>query len=389
MHFSWPDDAKLVRVKLFELDENERINVNRLPKNTDDLADMKHCDMKHEALLMSEAKKQPVSYGTWILRPIIIPGDISFEAGKDSKERAIQEERMKTTLACLFPTDNPQEPDAELILEGRDQMKIIPLEDENSPNGESGGKVFDYSQPAVQPVEQPPATNYSYGTNPPSYNPEMGYPVNDNYPPIGNANYSPTGNSQYPVPPTNPNYMQSPSATFENANSNYSYNNYPTNGAPANQSPIYNSNSNPYPDYSSNNNYAGAAPLNTSAPNSGPPGPGYYPPVGNNNYIAPSSQQQPPLGNDSYNNFWPEGNNSGPPPPNNIHNNTYQSAPGSFNIPQQQVGPRPFFGGGRGGFHGKKAKTKICKFYQKNGACRFDTRCSFSHNLDNVKPPRY
>ncbi|OTF72858.1 hypothetical protein BLA29_011855, partial [Euroglyphus maynei] len=105
---------------------------------------MKRFDMKHEAQMMSDAKKSRCfTYAPWHLIPIDIdPSNILVERGKDSRERIIQTERMQTTLECFYfhnqLPDSADEPDNNAYeimsdLSSQDmKTKIIPLEDENA-----------------------------------------------------------------------------------------------------------------------------------------------------------------------------------------------------------------------------------------------------------------
>ncbi|KAF7494221.1 Serine/threonine-protein phosphatase 1 regulatory subunit 10 [Sarcoptes scabiei] len=406
----WPeDDSKLELVKYFELDENERINVTR-PS-----ADMKRFDMKHEAQMLSEARKgRCFSYGPWKLIPIDLdPINCPVERGRDSKEKLIQTERMRTTLECFYFNnqipDNPDDPDTnssfDLGLDSSEKLRIIPLEDDMGLD-----KVQDYGQPIQQmPIQQSPPVSMMINhnssnllNNPVDCNNINSFNDSQNY--LGfnanqlnhnnNANSFPNG--PYQSGPAGPNQQQS----FDNPSVNYQYNSNVNNYPPQSQ---------PLPAYAPGMN----GPFNNdfnvqngpNCPQPPPPsnfmGPGFnqnqgpntphnqmMPPVSNyfnNNQAVPppgiNNHQQPPpgmpLANENYPNYWPDN-----------QNNNFNSMPP---VPQQPFsgprfrprgpnnGPRPRFM--------PRNNSDVCRFFLRTGKCKFENRCNFSHAIENQKPP--
>jgi hypothetical protein len=189
-------------VKFFDLDETERVNVTR-PPGAGGFGDLKRFDMRHEAEFMLMARRsantmdvsddylsRAESRGAWRLIPC--DGDSNLiEFGKDSKERLIQEDRMRTTLETFYTRnqipDTPQEPDTEVYLE-TEISKVIPLEDDNNPNNIHDFSNIDLPQPKTGEqlpsripdfiAAQPPINNFGRMPSPQytSGGPPMGGP---------------------------------------------------------------------------------------------------------------------------------------------------------------------------------------------------------------------
>jgi protein phosphatase 1 regulatory subunit 10 len=155
----WVEDSKLQAVKFFELDETERVNVTR-PPGSGSFSDLKRSDMRHEAeMLMArrshhfdisdDYQSRVQTFSPWKLIPCDSQSNL-IESGKESNEKFIQLERMKTTLESFYTRnqipDSPQEPELELNLEIV-ETKTIPLEDENNPNNTHDFSNIDLPQP--------------------------------------------------------------------------------------------------------------------------------------------------------------------------------------------------------------------------------------------------
>jgi len=149
-------------VKFFELDETERVNVTRPAGSGGSFSDLKRFDMKHEAEFMLMARRcannfdvsddyqsRVQTFGEWKLIPCDNQSNL-VENGKESKERLIQAERMRTVLESFYVRnqipDSPQEPELELNIDSSDS-KIIPLDDENNPNNVHDFSNIDLPQP--------------------------------------------------------------------------------------------------------------------------------------------------------------------------------------------------------------------------------------------------
>lgn len=396
------EDEKLEAVRYFELDETERINVTR-PQ-----ADMKRFDMKHEAQLMMEAKKDRChNYHPWKLIPIDLePTDI--ERGCNSKEKEIQAERQKTTLECFYLQnripDSAMEPDNTFYPDSlRIDPVIIPLEDDSAT-----GVDYDITTSSINtnydynPVFNIVDPNQQIGGYIPT-NDSMQLPASTSYNPNQNANFGPPAGSGYQQQPNSSGYM--PSMNMYDA---------PNSSGPP---PSYNPNTN-VDQYSSNtlgmsssifnNNTTNNVNNNTNPPiyqDYAPPQHNVEPPF--NNQLPPpmfnqASSNEPSPSYNSNNNYMNDNNQQNFPP----MRPSWQSGPqpgGGPPIssgPSGPIGPRPSrfrnpgpgnVGGsaGRGrSFAPRGANNPICRFYSKFGKCKFGNNCNFSHNIDS-KPSRF
>lgn len=149
----WLPEACITAVQYFDVDENERTNVFREALN-------QQMDNKGEgqAFLKKNysSDKLPIEKFKWKpLIPITLPEGLPVvdEHGKNSKEKEIQAQKHRTTLAEFCPSkdmaaDFPQEPDVFEALAGAHEVpKVIPLEDASNP-----GACSDYS---MTPLPQP------------------------------------------------------------------------------------------------------------------------------------------------------------------------------------------------------------------------------------------
>ncbi|XP_060576441.1 serine/threonine-protein phosphatase 1 regulatory subunit 10-like isoform X2 [Ruditapes philippinarum] len=128
---TWKDDNEIKEIFYFEMDEDERVNVNR-PKDFNQaqrnemMADRRA--FESSVRMKNDHMQEQI---TWY-RPKIVEGYKVFDYGKDSKEKTIQKLREQSVLQALFFNrnmlpDNPQEPDPEH--EEPQEPKIIPVDD--------------------------------------------------------------------------------------------------------------------------------------------------------------------------------------------------------------------------------------------------------------------
>ncbi|XP_078272447.1 serine/threonine-protein phosphatase 1 regulatory subunit 10 isoform X2 [Rhinoraja longicauda] len=131
---SWREESTLRDYFYFELDETERVNVNKI-KDFGEAA-------KHEMMMDRQAFETSRRHSTdtmeekvpWTCPVLINLGPQLAERGSCSQERFIQEEREKGILQEIFLSkdcvpDSPHEPDVESY--ETIPPKVIPLDDEN------------------------------------------------------------------------------------------------------------------------------------------------------------------------------------------------------------------------------------------------------------------
>ena len=151
----WKPEAKLVDVKYFELDEDERVNVNKIK-----FENMRAIELKME----KEAVKHKDEVGqnpeqtelAWYSPKKIDIGDTRepFTPGEGSEEKKVQFAREKMVLEALYfnkamtpPT--PAEPDPETN-PVRKEQQLIPLEDkEAGEDAEVDFKAVGWPEPKV------------------------------------------------------------------------------------------------------------------------------------------------------------------------------------------------------------------------------------------------
>ncbi|XP_013400137.1 serine/threonine-protein phosphatase 1 regulatory subunit 10 [Lingula anatina] len=157
---SWVDDANLRQIHYFEMDETERVNVNRL-----NFEEMKKKEMMEDRHIVEVAKKKAqdkMNEKTNWHRPHRIDGltQLPTAPGERSTERETQAQREKAVLQAIFFSkdmlpDTAQEPDPENYTPS--EPKIIPLEDEASADHEMEPAVEEdqAAAPHVEGEEQP------------------------------------------------------------------------------------------------------------------------------------------------------------------------------------------------------------------------------------------
>lgn len=156
----WLPDQWIQAVKLFEVEDNERVNMYRI----NSLAAMNERKGEAAALRQSnQIKNEPGSEGMTLAPCILIPIDVPMPQpvpGRNSAEKGLQELRHRTVLASIIMNKNqgpesPTEPDrCEIIAMTASNVppKQIPIEDLN-------GTVTDFSG-TIQPE---PKFNAMYG----------------------------------------------------------------------------------------------------------------------------------------------------------------------------------------------------------------------------------
>jgi len=125
---SWPEDPSLVMVKYFELDETERVNVNKLK-----FEEMRKKELEFEKSAINERNMLAVEEARpW---PALTTCDFTppeIEYGGQSLEKVTQEKRENSVLQALYFNSlpsNPSEPENASTL--RFETKDIPLDDES------------------------------------------------------------------------------------------------------------------------------------------------------------------------------------------------------------------------------------------------------------------
>ncbi len=138
---TWKSETELVAVRYFELDEDERVNVNKIK-----FENMRDMELKMEkAAIKSKGTVEEEKALEWY-RPLLVDVERKepFEPGSKSEEKDVQKTREKNILQALYfnkamtpPT--PAEPDPEN--QPKTDPTFIPLEDVE--NGDES--VEDYS----------------------------------------------------------------------------------------------------------------------------------------------------------------------------------------------------------------------------------------------------
>ncbi|KAL4218755.1 hypothetical protein ACF0H5_021342 [Mactra antiquata] len=189
---TWKPDHEIKEIFYFEMDEDERVNVNR-PK---DFNQAKRDEMIQDRRAFESSIRMKndrmMEQLTWY-RPKVVNGYKVFEYGKESVEKGIQKIREQSVLQALFFNknmipDNPQEPDMENV--EPEEPKMIPVDDM------SGGEEFLYNYEthpqAIQqkaqevhvPVESTTPAQFNQPLPPPQQPPQqLAGPLGLNLPP--------------------------------------------------------------------------------------------------------------------------------------------------------------------------------------------------------------
>ncbi|CAH1785294.1 unnamed protein product [Owenia fusiformis] len=158
---SWADDSKLRQMHYFEMNDDERVNVNRL-KSFEELRNLERAkdkDVFKQAHVGGQNEDTTtMEFMRWYT-PALIDGltPPQNEPGCNSEEKKIQTEREATVLQAIYFNkamipDSPAEADPEAI-EPNHHPKIIPLEDESNQEDEP------YNPEDTHPVVDAPPMN--------------------------------------------------------------------------------------------------------------------------------------------------------------------------------------------------------------------------------------
>ncbi|XP_043204802.1 serine/threonine-protein phosphatase 1 regulatory subunit 10-like isoform X2 [Amphibalanus amphitrite] len=138
----WRPDNQLVDVSYFDLDENERVNVNRAK-----FMEMQAMEKMREREFLRRARGSRddgmAEQMAWQMLIVVDKPPPLAAPGARSQERAIQEERERSSLPAFFNPnmlpDTPSEPEPELHHE-RTPCRPVPLDDD-----QGGATVKDHS----------------------------------------------------------------------------------------------------------------------------------------------------------------------------------------------------------------------------------------------------
>ena len=136
---TWPEETNLVLVKFFELDENERVNVNKLK-----FEEMRKREFELEKTALNQRNKLAVEESRpW---PKLAGCDFTppeIEYGGQSLEKVAQQKRENSVLQALYFNNLPSNPSGpENSATVRFDTKDIPLEDDSQ---EEAGEFVDYT----------------------------------------------------------------------------------------------------------------------------------------------------------------------------------------------------------------------------------------------------
>ncbi|KAL5011869.1 hypothetical protein ScPMuIL_010420 [Solemya velum] len=153
---TWAEEPKLRNILYFELDETERVNVNRAK----DFHAMQKQEMMMDRKAMESAKRisndKMKETMPWRRPPHISMAASGLERGSKSTEKTVQKERESGVLSAIFFSkdmlpDGPIEPD--LDSEERIEPKSIPLEDESSSGDENYYSYDEQDLPPPNPFD--------------------------------------------------------------------------------------------------------------------------------------------------------------------------------------------------------------------------------------------
>lgn len=159
----WAKSEELVEIRYFEVDDSERVNVNKAGGTTD----MKHLEMQREKEMLGRAKGQGRSakkeeeedYIPWKLA-ICDSCDnlIGNNSGANSKEKLVEMERQKHVLQSMYlpgmVPDYPKEPEpGDRVPSTSEQPLEIPTESEDTT---AEGSADPTATPSNQGANLPP-----------------------------------------------------------------------------------------------------------------------------------------------------------------------------------------------------------------------------------------
>ncbi|XP_030853294.1 serine/threonine-protein phosphatase 1 regulatory subunit 10 isoform X2 [Strongylocentrotus purpuratus] len=173
----WKEETDLVDVYYFELDETERVNVNKVK----DFQDAMQIDKMNEKQAIKNAIKMAghtddeertngkvtLEYFQW-RRPVLmeLPG-VPVSYGCNSQEKTVQTKREQMVLREIFFDQmnlplTPKEPDPE-VKRGLEETGLIPLEDESSAEVPDVEPLFIGDQPPFMPPHGGPGSSGGIG----------------------------------------------------------------------------------------------------------------------------------------------------------------------------------------------------------------------------------
>jgi len=162
---TWAEESKLCTICYFQLDETERVNVNK----SVDFAEVRRHEQERERQMMFNVKRlhsdSMQTRHQWH-KPRLITGISSaVTAVCSSTEKQVQLEREQSVLQVLYFTktmipDSPAEPETEYV-EITDP-KIIPLNDEMSGNSEETYEEYPAASTSSSSTVLPPGVTNPY-----------------------------------------------------------------------------------------------------------------------------------------------------------------------------------------------------------------------------------
>ncbi|KAL7060466.1 hypothetical protein AAHC03_010284 [Spirometra sp. Aus1] len=371
---TWAPEDKLQAVSFFEVDENERVNVNRIS-----LAEIRQKELSLERQLFRRHEEIEIKDAKW-QTPAPLELTILVEPGCKSVERQLQRERERYVLQAIYFTresipPSPEEPEkeefestsaVEIPLEDlhakehpseREDLLIIKDQGDGKAKVSLNPEVADLVQSLVYsfnptcevptPLTQlPPTTTSASETRSPPAAPE-----------------TPALNSDIPKPV----YSASPvtSGGEDQLEARADKNPPPTDGHSVPEMP-------PAPSF-----VPDRAPIGQGRPR-GPPPP--HRPLPGDMRGPPFPPHRPPFPPER----GPMSRLPPPPPPNFVGRPPFRGHP-----PHMFGGGRPPVGGPRGGGPrrggGGHRGEQVCKFFQQ-GTCRNGANCSFLHPGFPSKP---
>ncbi|XP_033643643.1 serine/threonine-protein phosphatase 1 regulatory subunit 10-like isoform X2 [Asterias rubens] len=334
----WRDEDKLVDVRYFEMDETERVNVNR-PK---DFRDAAHHEMVMEREAMKNAKlvgpgEDPGTNGGYTdLLPWRLPSLIRLldmpviDYGTNSVEKGLQKQREMIVLQEIYfdkkmIPETPKEPDPEPF-EPKEPTRI-PLEDETADSSQSTPLYSEPMLPHLNPAALPPLL---HGSPQPVIPPGITLPPGlqlDNLPPAIASlvqqipgGLAPALQGPARQGPGRPNETQPPNATITNVQNllNSIMGNQPGEAQPS-QDELTNKLRDmlePFKSQLPGSLHGPPQPNHAGGPNFGPEGPNFGPDGPNFGADGPSFGADGPNFGPDGPNFGPDGPNFGPDGPN-------------------------------------------------------------------------
>lgn len=135
---TWRPESQLVEVEYFEVDENERVNVNKLK-----FENLRQMESKFEKAAMNsktEMSDDETPLLQWYKpRPIKVTNRESFTPGEKSKEKETQTQREKNVLAVIYfsrsmtpETPSEADPERDTTVMKNIEPCLIPTEDKEA-----------------------------------------------------------------------------------------------------------------------------------------------------------------------------------------------------------------------------------------------------------------